>query len=64
MQQFMLIQPYNSVDRLQQILNKQSMQQFMLIQSSFYKGMAFIDLMDVNQGLNYNYELVQWKLVN
>jgi hypothetical protein len=59
MQQFMLIQPYNSVDRLQQILNKQSMQQFMLIQSSFYKGMAFIDLMDVNQGLNYNYELVQ-----
>jgi hypothetical protein len=35
------------------------MQQFMLIQSIFSEVMAFIDLMDVKQGLNYNCKLVQ-----
>jgi hypothetical protein len=32
MQQFILIQSYNSVDSPQQIFNKQSIQQFILIQ--------------------------------
>jgi hypothetical protein len=50
----MLIQSYNYVDRPQHIFNKPSMQQFMLIQSFFSEGMAFEDLMDVKQALNYN----------
>jgi hypothetical protein len=55
----MLIQSYNYVDRPQHIFNKPSMQQFMLIQSFFSEGMAFKDLIDVKQGLNYNCKLVR-----